>query len=119
MSASLDDDAPAPGDLRLHPVVLLAHLAQCQEAVQVRAVAHDLLQRHTIPQDCFGQSWNDLRLQLRDVQDNVTNVNVQASCPGVPVVECVVTSDETNNNFRPNTNTNNIRFSKSTEYEYE
>ena len=28
-------------------------------------------------------------------------------------------SDETNNNFRPNTNTNNIRFSKSTEYEYE
>ena len=27
--------------------------------------------------------------------------------------------DETNNNFGPNTNTNNIRFSKSTEYEYE
>ena len=31
----------------------------------------------------------------------------------------VSSSDETNNNFRPNTNTNNIRFSKSNEYEYE
>ena len=31
----------------------------------------------------------------------------------------ILSSDETNNNLRPNMNTNNIRFSKSTEYEYE
>ena len=31
----------------------------------------------------------------------------------------VLLSDETNNNFGSNTNTNNIRFLKSTEYEYE
>ena len=36
-----------------------------------------------------------------------------------PVTNVVSTRDETNNNFGPNTNTNNIRFSKSTEYEYE
>ena len=48
---------------------------------------------------------------IHSVQGVVTSVYQAAWCG-------VSTSDETNNNFRPNTNTNNIRFSNSTKYEY-